>query len=228
VPCDTLTEVLVPGSADGDGGGGLAPAAVPSASARPFADHVVTERLVLRRFASADAGPLAAYRSDPGTARYQGWSTPYPLEAAEAFVAEVAAADPGVPGTAFQFAIEGRTSPGLIGDVMLATGEDRRLVEVGVTLAPAARGEGLATEALTALLEHLFADAGVHRVEARCDPRNTASRAVFERLGFRQEGHLVAAYWDEVEGWLDDVILAMLADDRRVARVADRASPPRR
>jgi RimJ/RimL family protein N-acetyltransferase len=133
---------------------------------------------------------------------------------------------PGEHGTAFQYAVERRASPGLIGDVMLATGEDRRLVEVGVTLAPAARGEGLATEALTALLEHLFSAAGVHRVEARCDPRNTASRHVFERLGFRQEGHLVAAYWDEAEGWLDDVVLAMLAEDWRVARPADRSPGP--
>jgi RimJ/RimL family protein N-acetyltransferase len=215
---------------DGDAGGSER---VPTATARSpgrqvVADHLITERLVLRRFEPADAAPLAAYRSDPGTARYQGWSTPYSLEAAEAFVAEVAAADPGEPGTAFQYAIERGTSPGLVGDVMLATGEDRRLVEVGVTLAPAARGEGLAAEALTALIEHLFSDAGVHRVEARCDPRNTASRDVFERLGFRQEGHLVAAYWDEGEGWLDDVILAMLADDWRAARLADRAPPPRR
>jgi RimJ/RimL family protein N-acetyltransferase len=202
---------------------GVPPGAGAPVPVRGVADHLRTERLVLRRFEAADAGPLATYRSDPGTARYQGWSTPYPLVAAEAFVAEVATAEPGVPGTAFQYAIGRRAAPGLIGDVMLATGEDRRLVEVGVTLAPAARGSGLATEALTALLEHLFSAAGTHRVEARCDPRNTASRRVFERLGFRQEGHLVAAYWDEVEGWLDDVILAMLADDWRAARPADRS-----
>jgi RimJ/RimL family protein N-acetyltransferase len=190
-------------------------------------DHLVTERLVLRRFEPADAGPLAAYRSDPGTARYQGWSAPYSTEAADAFVAEAAAADPGAPGTAFQYAIARRRSPGLIGDVMLATGEDPRLVEVGVTLAPTARGAGLATEALTALVDHLFGDGGVHRIEARCDPRNTPSRAVFQRLGFRQEGHLVAAYWDEVEGWLDDVILAALAEEWVAARPADRTSGPR-
>jgi aminoglycoside 6'-N-acetyltransferase len=214
--------VLVPGSADGDGGGEAAtPSEVPAAPTRPFTDHLVTERLVLRRFALPDPGPLAAYRSDPGSARYQGWSTPYPLQSAEAFVAEVGATRPGEPGTAFQYAIERRTAPGLIGDVMLATDDDPRLVEVGVTLAPSARGEGVASEALSALIQHLFADAGVHRVEARCDPRNAPSLALFRRLGFRQEGHLVAAYWDDDEGWLDEVILALLADDTGAARPAD-------
>jgi aminoglycoside 6'-N-acetyltransferase len=211
------------GDVDDGGAGGLPTAGSdPSAADRPVSDRLVTERLVLRRFVAVDAEPLADYRSDPTTARYQGWSTPYLLDAAEAFVAEVGAARPGEPGTAFQYALERRGTPELIGDVMLATGDDRRLVEVGVTLAPAARGAGLATEALTGLLHHLFADAGVHRVEARSDPRNTASLELFRRLGFRQEGHLVAAFWDEAEGWLDDVILAVLADEWRTARAADR------
>jgi RimJ/RimL family protein N-acetyltransferase len=214
----------VPGDADGDRGGEVAPAAVPPAPTRPFTDRLTTERLVLRRFELRDAPALARYRSDPGTARFQGWSVPYPLDAAETFAAEVHAAQPGEPGTAFQYALERRSVAGLIGDVMLATGDDPRLVELGVTLAPEVRGEGLATEALVALLEDLFA-AGVHRAEARCDPRNGASLALFERLDFRREGHLVAAYWDDEEGWLDEVILAVLAGEWRSARPAGRARP---
>src|SRR5215217_805361 len=34
---------------------------------------VRTERLVLRRFSSADAEAFAAYRSDPEVARFQSW-----------------------------------------------------------------------------------------------------------------------------------------------------------
>jgi RimJ/RimL family protein N-acetyltransferase len=38
---------------------------------------LTTERLVLRRFRSEDLDSFVAYRSDPETARYQSWDTPY-------------------------------------------------------------------------------------------------------------------------------------------------------
>jgi RimJ/RimL family protein N-acetyltransferase len=179
----------------------------------PVYDDLATERLRLRRFVASDATPFATYRSDPDTARWQSWRTPYPVDLARTFVAEVAVETPGRPGGAFQYALERHAEPGLIGDVMLATGADRRLVEVGVTLAPQVRGQGLATEALARLVDHLFTEVGgVQRVEARCDGRNTASIALFERLGFRREAHLVAAVWVKGE-WTDDVVLAVLADE---------------
>jgi RimJ/RimL family protein N-acetyltransferase len=184
-------------------------------------DHLATDRLLLRPFTAADAARLAAYRSDPDTARYQSWMTPYTLEQATAFVTEVTEEEPGTPGTAFQYAIERRDVPGLVGDVMLATGGDRRLVELGVTLAPEVRGHGYATEAIAALLDHLVTEVGgVHRIEARCDPRNVASVALWERLGFRREGQLVASVWTDDDGWTDDLVFAVLADEWTTVRPA--------
>jgi RimJ/RimL family protein N-acetyltransferase len=169
--------------------------------------------LLLRRFEPDDLGAFAAYRSHPGTARWQSWETPYPVELARTFIAELTAEQPGVPGTAFQYAIEQRDEPGMVGDVMVATGGDRRLAELGVTLAPDVRGRGLATEAIGAVLDHVLVDpGGVHRVVARCDPRNAASVALWHRLGFREEAVRLAAVWS-VEGWTDEVEFALLADE---------------
>lgn len=42
------------------------------------------------------------------------------------------------------------------------------------------------------MLEVAFFELGARRVVARVDARNTASRAVLERLGMRQEGNLIA------------------------------------
>src|ERR687893_1599851 len=36
-----------------------------------------SDRLVIRRFRAEDAASLAAYRSDPATARYQSWDVPF-------------------------------------------------------------------------------------------------------------------------------------------------------
>lgn len=179
--------------------------------------ELLTGRLRLRAFAAGDAEAFAAYRSDPDTARYQSWDAPYPLEQARAFVREVAAAIPDVPGEWFQIAVERRDEPGLIGDVAVHVSEDDpRLTEVGLTFSPRVRGHGYATEAMGALIDHLLLDRGKHRVVAHCDARNDAARAVFERLGFREEGMTRQASWWKGE-WCDEVILAVLASEWRAS-----------
>lgn len=175
-----------------------------------IADELVGARVRLRRFRPDDAEALAAYRSDPETARFQSWTTPYPIEMARELVVAFAADEPGAAGTSFQYAIERRDEPGLIGDVMLSTGADVRLVEIGFTLAPGHRGQGHATDAVGLLLDHLFAPGSpVHRVTARIDPRNVRSALLLERLGFTLEGVTRASYWD-AGAWTDDAIYGLL------------------
>lgn len=184
-----------------------------SASPHPFADHLATDRLVLRRLRPDDADAFAAYRSDPETARYQSWEAPYTADLARAFVAGLADERPGTPGTAFQYAIARREDDALVGDVMLATRGDRRLADLGVTLAPQARERGYATEAVARLLDHVLLDpGGVHRLQANCDARNGRSIALWHRLGFREEAVRLGAVWAKGE-WTDDVEFALLAED---------------
>jgi RimJ/RimL family protein N-acetyltransferase len=176
----------------------------------PLRAELDTPRLRLRRFEPADATAFAAYRSDPATATFQSWEAPFPLAAAEELLAVFASTHPGMPGDSHQYAIERRDGPGLIGDLMLKLDEDPRLAEVGFTLAPAHRGQGFATEAVRAVLDHVFEAGGVHRVEGRCDARNLASANVLRRAGFRLEGHLVEAV--HAKGcWTDDLVFAVLA-----------------
>ena len=95
----------------------------------------------------------------------------------------------GVPGEWCQLAIERQRQPGLVGDVGVLTSADPvGGVELGVTLAPGARGEGLATEAVALVLDHLAAAHGVVLARASLDVRNRASAALFERLGFTRSG----------------------------------------
>ena len=56
--------------------------------------------------------------------------------------------------------------------------------EVGYGLVPAARGRGLATEAVGALCAHLERAPGVLRLTAEALPGNSASLRVLHRLGF--------------------------------------------
>jgi RimJ/RimL family protein N-acetyltransferase len=172
-----------------------------------------TPRLVLRRFRAADIAALAAYRSDPEIARYQTWSPPVSLAAAAALVGEFTAGDPGGPG-GFQYAVAFRAEPTLIGDVYVGLHRNRMQADIGFTVAPAHQGHGYAGEAVRRVLEHLFAERGLHRVSAECDARNLRSAHLLDRLGFRREGHRVAHTWLKGE-WTDDLLFGLLAEDWR-------------
>jgi RimJ/RimL family protein N-acetyltransferase len=89
---------------------------------------------------------------------------------------------------------------------------EHRQGEVGFVITPAHQGHGYAAEAATALLALAFHDLGLHRVIGRCDPRNTASARVMERMGMRREAHFVQNEIFKGE-WSDEYVYAMLATE---------------
>ncbi|NEA40210.1 GNAT family N-acetyltransferase [Streptomyces sp. SID11385] len=169
-----------------------------------------TSRLLVRRFRPEDASALAAYRTLPEVARYQGWSAPVTEDEARRLVREFTAADPDAPGW-FQYAVEERESGVLVGDVGVRLDANGMQADLGFTLAPAAQGRGYATEAVRAVLGDLFERRGLRRVSAVCDARNHASARLLERVGFRREGMRPAYTWLKGE-WTDDVLYGLLAE----------------
>ncbi|MGK5681955.1 GNAT family N-acetyltransferase [Actinoplanes sp. URMC 104] len=172
---------------------------------------ISTDRLVLRRFRTADAPRLAEYRSDPDVARYQSWDAPFPLLRAETAVANFLASDPDKPGW-FQYAIERTAERDLIGDVAVHLHDNLRQAEIGFTLAREHQGQGYATEAVSAVLDRLFRVQGLHKVAGECDARNTASAGLMERLGFTREGLLRQQTYIKGE-WTDDLIFGLLSTE---------------
>jgi RimJ/RimL family protein N-acetyltransferase len=100
----------------------------------------------------------------------------------------------------------------------VAAGEKRQggVTELGYILARAHWGGGIAREAVSAVIDRLFAE-GQCRVFADTDPENAASIALLERLGFRREG-VLRAEWETHIGVRDSVILGLLRDEWRSAR----------
>ena len=85
--------------------------------------------------------------------------------------------------------------------------------EIGVWLSEEARGRGLVTEAVRAMIDWAMDVRGIHRVEWRCSPENTASSAVAKRLGMRLEGVLRESF--PHRGRAEDVeVWALLASER--------------
>jgi ribosomal-protein-serine acetyltransferase len=66
--------------------------------------------------------------------------------------------------------------------------------EIGCWLEPAGTGHGLVTRACRTLIDYAIVTRGLHRVEWRCRPDNTASANVARRLGMTLDGTLRSQY----------------------------------
>jgi len=173
---------------------------------------LTTERLYVRRFQMSDRDAFVAIRNDAEVARYQSWNAMDQAEA-QAYIAAMSSVEPGVPGEWFQFALAEKSTNRLIGDCALHIKADEpRHAEIGFTLARHAQGQGLATEALTALFDYLFQAHEILRMIAICDVRNRGSIALLERLGMRREGHTLQSFWNK-GSWTDEYQYAILRDE---------------
>jgi RimJ/RimL family protein N-acetyltransferase len=150
----------------------------------------------LRRFRASDLSAFQAYRNDAEVGRYQGWSLMSDPDAA-AFLAKVAVAPLCEPGAWCQLAIADPRSDLLLGDIGLFLAEDGSYAEVGVTLARAAQGRGIAASAVRQAIELAFANSGASEVRAGTDERNTPCARLLERLGMRRVGSRQATYRGE-------------------------------
>ena len=92
-----------------------------------------------------------------------------------------------------------------------------RSTSIGYWLDEQHEGRGTITSCVNALVDHALSDWKLNRIEIRVAPENTRSRAIPQRLGFREEGTLRQA---ELVGerYLDSVVYSLLASDRRPAR----------
>ncbi len=186
---------------------------------------ILTARLSIRPLAMGNADAMFRYRSDPLIGRYQNWE-PASVGEVREFISAQAEIGIGTPGRWFQLGLFTRSSEEMVGDVGIhVLASDPRQAEIGITLARESQGRGLATEALGAVLEHLFVKQGLHRVYGSVDPRNAPSLALLTRVGMRREAHFVESL--RFKGaWVDDVIFAMLKREFLNRPAADNPESP--
>lgn len=87
-----------------------------------------------------------------------------------------------------------------------------RIGVAGYWLGEKFQGKGIMTKAFKALIEYGFEELGLNRMEVRVAVENEKSRALPERLGFREEGRLRQAEW-LYDHYVDHVIYGLLAED---------------
>jgi ribosomal-protein-alanine N-acetyltransferase len=153
--------------------------------------HIETTRLRLRPLREDDAEELSRIFSDPGVVQYSGGRSPTLEQVREGIRQHISEhyRDHGYGLLAAELRdtgeIVGRI--GFLETEIDATGD----AELHYHLAPAAWGNGLATEAARAVLEWGFQQGRLGRVVAVIHPENLASRRVAEKCGL--------TFWKEIE-----------------------------
>ena len=158
-----------------------------------------TPRLKLRRARPDDLADLHRVLSDPAAMRY--WSSP-PHASVEETRAWLASMIADGPPESDDFVVEqdGR---------VIGKAGCWRLPEVGFILHPDVWGQGLAREALEAVIGHLFATYEVPAITADVDPRNAASLRLLTKLGFVETGRARGTF--EIGGEIVDSIYLALS-----------------
>jgi len=168
-------------------------------------------RLRLREVHANDAPALFAIHSHPQVMRY--WSYPAWTELAQA---EQKIADIQRQRRELDiliYAIADADSDRLIGSsAVFHIDPEQARAEIGYSLHPDWQGRGLASEALTLILDYLFKQHGLRRIEADIDPRNLPSCRLLERLGFVREG-LFRQRWDVNDEICDSAMYGLLRQD---------------
>jgi len=148
-------------------------------------ETIRTDRLMLRPLRPSDAGPVTLHVSDPRLARMTTLIPhPYPPGAAEAFI------EGTLKGRRDEevWAIDATPIDGeeLVGLVSYRPRGD----ELGYWVGPPYWNSGYASEAVAALVGHLFTAREIARLSAPVFADNAASAAVLGKLGFRQAGEV--------------------------------------
>jgi ribosomal-protein-alanine N-acetyltransferase len=147
-----------------------------------MSDEIRTERLVLRRAVHSDATAMHRIMRDPIAMRY--WSTPphASLAETEQWIASMVEADPSRDD--FIVTLNGE----LIGKFGAW-----KLPEFGFLIDPAHWGQGYASEAMIAFIQHRR-ELGSIELTADVDPRNLSSIRLLERHGFVETGRATGVW----------------------------------
>lgn len=173
---------------------------------------LITQRLLLRDFVEADWTAVLAYQRDARYLRYYPWTNRTPDDA-RAFVGIFLEWQRETPRRRFQLAITLKDGDRLVGNCGLRRKPDNDWeADIGYELNPEFWGNGYATEAAHALVNHGFRELGLHRISSWCIADNTASARLLERLGFRQEGRLRRNEYFKGRWW-DTLLYGLLREE---------------
>ncbi|KAH7412246.1 acyl-CoA N-acyltransferase [Phaeosphaeria sp. MPI-PUGE-AT-0046c] len=175
-------------------------------------DGIKTPRLLLREFTLADVDGYYKLESNEENARYQDWA-PRTKDEAQLLVLANMESSSADSRNVWELVVEHEGEMiGRVGAAVTRVDADESAktftrYNFWYSFLPSVQGKGLATEAMTAFIDTLVAARGTEgmELEIECDPRNTGSRKLAERLGFKKHS-LTENAWESKGEWVDSLV----------------------
>ncbi|MFC6952378.1 GNAT family protein [Halorubellus litoreus] len=179
----------------------------------PGAVFLRGDRVSLHTIEEGDLDLLNENVNDPRVRRPLTSATPTTMRSTEEFYEDVVSDDDSVN---LLVCVEGNDgNPEAVGDIALFKIHERtRWGELAISIHPDHWGEGYGTAASRLLVEYAFDERNLHRVQARVMATNDASRRVWEKLGFEQEGRIRENQFVDGE-YVDTLYFGLLESDWR-------------
>jgi ribosomal-protein-alanine N-acetyltransferase len=176
-----------------------------------FMERLSPLEVTLRPAAPRDADLLRQWRAEPSVRRFQPLNE-LPTAQLRADVASQRIADLyRGRGEKFQWIVQIDNQAG--GWITLVVSNwEHGLAEVGYALSTIYQGRGVMGESLQILLDDLFHNTLLERIEARCAVENYGSQRVLEKNGFSQEGRL-RGYFKLRGRRVDNFLYGLLRED---------------
>jgi len=177
-----------------------------------------TERLVLQPLSEQHADALHAVYADPRAMRF--WHTPLHRSPAETRVMIAST----LAGPDIAWALVARDENTAVGLIHFLGESQPGARGLGYILHPRCWGQGLMSEAVSAVLDFGFDTLNLDRVELWIDARNRASQAVARRAGFTGRGVFRQKY-PHADTAIDTQVHGLQIEQRRPG-AAPRQRPP--
>jgi ribosomal-protein-alanine N-acetyltransferase len=148
-------------------------------------EQIATDRLILRRHKQEDLDAFAAFLADADATRYLAFTPEQKTRAGAAQMLDYVTSAYDTEAAVFSLTIADPETDEYLGSCGASSrGEE---IEIYYTVVPPRQGEGIATEAARALVDHLRRD-GQSGLVAYVVEENAASIAVARHLGFTDSG----------------------------------------
>jgi RimJ/RimL family protein N-acetyltransferase len=185
-------------------------------------DQLAGLRILARRYRAEDAGALhaAIEAAHQHLARWlPGFDRPLTLDDIQA---SIGGGDTRwTMRESFSMGLFLRSNGALLGDLRLRPASWQvPAFDIAYWLCPEAQGHGYVSEAVGLVTSLAFERLGAQRVAIACDPRNTRSARVPERLGYTLEGRLRNSAVAPDGQPCDLLIFALIPDEYKRVRAA--------
>lgn len=167
--------------------------------------NIITERLEIRDFEMKDWKDVLEYTSNKEVMEYIPEGV-FSEEDVKQFINE------NMGDKAQKFPVFLKNTDTLIGHMVFHRYFGEHTYEIGWVFNPKFYNKGYASEAAYSLLKYGFEELKLHRIIATCQPENTPSYRVMEKIGMRREGYFKKCI-PSGDKWWDEYYYAILDED---------------